>query len=75
MHRVSFLLFRFRSTRRLFGSPEPSAVAPPDLYRQAYELVLTRLYLREIVALDDPDPGLEERLVRLGSVLVEAADR
>jgi hypothetical protein len=37
--------------------------------------VLARLYLRQIEAFDDPDPGAEERLMRLDAVFPEPADR
>ena len=39
-----------------------------DLYRQANELVLSWLHLREVIALDDPDPSFEERQVRLSAI-------
>src|SRR5215212_9315296 len=50
-------------------------VAPLDLDRQTDQLVLASFHLREVQALDDPDPGFEERPVRLLAVLAEAAHR
>src|SRR5215210_202284 len=46
-------------------------VAPLDLERQADELVLARLHLSEIEAFYNPDPGLEQSLVCLHTVLQE----
>jgi hypothetical protein len=51
------------------------AVAVFHLELQADQLVIVRLYPRQIQASDDPDSGAEERLVRLDAVFPEPAHR
>src|SRR3712207_5954840 len=55
--------------------PGGGAVAVFHLERQADQLVLAWPYPRQIQAFDDPDPGTEERLMRLDAVFPEPADR
>ncbi len=54
-------------------SPGGGAVAVLYFERQAAQLVLAWLYLRKIEALDDPDPGPEERLMRFDGDFMEPA--
>ena len=55
--------------------PGGCAVAVFHLERQADQLVLTRLYLRQIQAFDDPDTGAEKRLVSFDAVFPEPTYR
>src|SRR3712207_2450318 len=55
--------------------PGGGTVAPLDLDRQTDQFVLARCHLRKVQALDDPDPHLEQRLVRLDTVLAETTHR
>jgi hypothetical protein len=64
-----------RSLSPAQNRPGGGAITVFHLDRQTDQLVLTRLYPRRMQAFSYPNPGAEERLVRLGSDFVEPADR
>src|SRR5688500_20183925 len=67
--------FGCRSLSLAQDRPGRGAVAVRHLQRRTRQLVPTRLYPRQVQALDDPDPRAEERLMRFDAVFPEPADR